>query len=83
MRIAHELLTSIKLPESPPVYGTGCTPSILSRAGGCQSLLYDVVLELRVRRCAHHAQAHVQNDDAAMVFHVYFISGCCVIWTRA
>ena len=21
-----------------------------------------------------------QNDDATMVFHVYFISGCCVIW---
>ena len=21
-----------------------------------------------------------QNDDATMVFHVYFIFGCCIIW---
>ncbi len=40
----------------------------------------DAVLELRVCRRACHAQAHVPNDDATMVFNMYFVSGCCVIF---
>ena len=34
-------------------------------------------LELRVRCCTCHAQAHVPNDEATIVFQEYFNAGCC------
>ncbi len=39
----------------------------------------DAARELCVYRRACHAQAHVPNRDAAMVLHVYYIPGCCIL----
>ena len=37
----------------------------------------DAVLILVVRGRACYAQAHIPNDEDAMVFQVYFSAGCC------